>query len=535
MPNQNGLAENHKDLQNEMRKFLTGYGVVTTPLAYAGTGDGIVYKPASHPNNPTEVWTWVCTTAGGFGVGKFSVTGSVTGATAEATVGVFYDNNIVEFVIQAGAADFAINDQFDMTVTVSTWNFGTDEWETLRYRPQPTELEAGNFVSPEHAVTDDDTYCYRTGNTTGIFHMKYPTGIAFVDYGVKSRGDATFNAAEAPYDWTLEWSDDGVNWTVEDTQTAQVFTRAAEIKTYPLTTDRHIWWRLNITNNNGGADLEFSNILMSQSGVIGDTPSGKDLIMKGQGLSGTDEIYFGCQSHEDTSAPYYQLLLYGFTAYDEDAALPYQPGINPDNPNYVGDINTCEYWFTGNGRYFHMTTKISTVYTSLYAGLLLPYGEPSSYAYPLYIAATTGASRHYTSTDHLMRHCFDPSDGGGWLRLPGGSWGAVMSAYNTYWSYNRNVWPYSSGSSTMLEGNLSLTEGYDGSYALTPLVIMEYESQNASVYSPNAYGEIQGGFHISGSNNSAEATLTVDGDEYIVFQSAFRTTKRDFYAVRLEP
>jgi len=80
-----------------------------------------------------------------------------------------------------------------------------------------------------------------------------------------------------------------------------------------------------------------------------------------------------------------------------------------------------------------------------------------------------------------------------------------------------------------------VVEAIDGSYPLTPLVICEFEDDDGEVgRNGNAYGELDGVFHISGSNQTSENTLTISGDDYIVFQDIARLEFQNFMAVRLD-
>jgi len=63
--------------------------------------------------------------------------------------------------------------------------------------------------------------------------------------------NSVVNYDNSPNDWTFEGSDDGVSWTVLDTQTGQGWT-ATGIKTYDFSNTTHYrYYRLNITDNKG--------------------------------------------------------------------------------------------------------------------------------------------------------------------------------------------------------------------------------------------------------------------------------------------
>jgi hypothetical protein len=98
------------------------YAAVTVTVAYtaakvyAGTGNGLMTGPTVSAAAVKEVWTVRLKTAAANG-GTFSVTGSVSGATADAVVGVAYDNGKVAFTIADGTTDFIVGDTFTLTIT----------------------------------------------------------------------------------------------------------------------------------------------------------------------------------------------------------------------------------------------------------------------------------------------------------------------------------------------------------------------------------------------------------------------------------
>lgn len=88
----------------------------TVAQGYAGTGNGTMTGLTVSTTAPAEVWTVKLKTAAANG-GTFSVTGSVSGAAADAVVGVAYNNGSIAFTINDGATDFILNDTFTVTVT----------------------------------------------------------------------------------------------------------------------------------------------------------------------------------------------------------------------------------------------------------------------------------------------------------------------------------------------------------------------------------------------------------------------------------
>lgn len=87
----------------------------TAAQGYAGTGNGTMTGLAASTAAPAEVWTIKLKTTAANG-GTFSVTGSVSGAQADAIVGAAYNNGFISFTINDGATDFVLNDTFTVTL-----------------------------------------------------------------------------------------------------------------------------------------------------------------------------------------------------------------------------------------------------------------------------------------------------------------------------------------------------------------------------------------------------------------------------------
>lgn len=528
-----GIAQSHKDLLNIVRQALNGYGDITVPVTYVGTGDGPLIKAASPPPGVSEVWTMVCTLGGGHGVATFSVTGSVSGAQAAATVGTFYDNGLFEFSINDGPIDFVIADQFDVTVTQNALIPLNQEWAVERWG-SGVETETGSTVDfPNNAISGNAaSECSKQAVTAAILQMNLDDATDFDSYYVRSN-QLLAEMDDVPFDWTVEYSDDAVNWTIADTQTSQVFA-PAERKDYPLTETRHLHWRFNISAVNGGVNINFNEFNMHKAGeeahILG--MATEHWILRGQGLAGADEIYIGARISENILSPYFNWAIYGFTAWDSGLTFFDQPGISPTT-RFISNDAPQEYWIFATGRYVYITAKQTTDYTNCAMGLHLPYGVPSEYPYPLFIMGGSSAARHYTSTDIRHRQCFDPGEDAAWLRTPGGTW-KLFENYHSSQASTNNIFPYGPGGQGYTSYRRYFADAPDGTYELYPLIFLESES-GFSDPPGNAFGEIQDVFMVSGSNNSAESTITVGGDTYLVFQNVFRTTFPDFYCIKITP
>jgi hypothetical protein len=106
-----GYANGYKDLLIALKGFLTSAKKAYNIAAGENTGDGYVSAERASTAPVDETWTLTATSAT-----NFTVTGSVSGAQAAATVGTAYDNGIVAFTIIAGDTAFVATDSFTFDV-----------------------------------------------------------------------------------------------------------------------------------------------------------------------------------------------------------------------------------------------------------------------------------------------------------------------------------------------------------------------------------------------------------------------------------
>ena len=107
------------------------------------------------------------------------------------------------------------------------------------------------------------------------------------------------------------------------------------------------------------------------------------------------------------------------------------------------------------------------------------------------------------------------------LRLPSGLWRGFLADENE--PVVGRVWPYAtiSGGNGMLDWRPNL----DGCYTILPVVLHDN--------TPNCYGELEGIGATTGFGQSSENTITVGPDQWLVLQNIFRTTRTDYFAVKL--
>ena len=276
-----------------------------------------------------------------------------------------------------------------------------------------------------------------------------------------------------------------------------------------------------------------------------------ELILCGPGLAGADAVYVGVQSYKDSTNDFYNWRLQGFTGYNAEASFHNQPGAINDSLYPVPKIllwnSNISYWFVASGRRIVVVAKVSTVYEACYLGLAKPYGSPSQIPYPLIVGGSASlilniaVQRWSTQTvDH--RHFADPgmyttSEASGLhngsLRVLNGVWlGFRNWHYSNYTQDGKNpstfrmVWPYMDTIDYSF-GMQENREALGGNYPLLPLILLEYDPGH------NVFGELDGCFAVSGHDNAAENIVTSDGFDHLVVQNVFRTTRANYWALRL--
>ncbi|PQP82453.1 hypothetical protein C0Q44_13500 [Paenibacillus sp. PCH8] len=114
------------------------------------------------------------------------------------------------------------------------------------------------------AFDNSDTYGYVSGNgSVGHIGYEFINPVRIGKYIVRSLSATYF--PHMPKNWTFEGSDDGVNWTVLDTQVNQTWTTANTDKEYIIDYNkakRYKTYRLNWTANNGGAQVVINELKM---------------------------------------------------------------------------------------------------------------------------------------------------------------------------------------------------------------------------------------------------------------------------------
>lgn len=234
----------------------------------------------------------------------------------------------------------------------------------------------------------------------------------------------------------------------------------------------------------------------------------RQLILKGPGYTGAEEIFVGFRTYQNQAADYYNLLAVVFTGYVPTNSFDTQPGAMLSG--VPAHNQRIDYWLTINPQRIVLAMKVGTpVYESCYVGKFLPYARPSQYPYPVACGGMLdgAAATRFSDGTHSA-----------WFK---GNRVNLRSRTNDGWIQPAaNPWsnPYVVGSFTTIRDT-------GGTYSLLPIELYT---------AAGIYGALDGIYQISGFDNVVENTLTIDGVDYIVIQDVWRTGFADYFALRMD-
>jgi hypothetical protein len=258
-----------------------------------------------------------------------------------------------------------------------------------------------------------------------------------------------------------------------------------------------------VAEANGWTTLRYDNTLAV-----------RELIMKGVGLSGTEEIFVGFRSYESVVSDYYNLSVAGFTGYVAGNTFAAQPGyIESGVP---ATSTRIDYWLVVNAQRIAFALKVGTpVYESAYVGKILPYATPTQFPYPLVVAGMLSGVPGTRFSDTAQAMPYRGNRTNCRLRFIDGSW---LTPECAPWN-----------NAMLMGGGTSGTDSRiwvtDAGYQLLRIVMTTSQGD---------FGEFDGIYQITGYGpNATENTLVIDGMTYVVIQDVYRNTFDSYYALRL--
>lgn len=261
-----------------------------------------------------------------------------------------------------------------------------------------------------------------------------------------------------------------------------------------------------------------------------------ELILRGPGLAGVDQIYVGIKTEDAPAISGYNWKLQGFTAF-ANVTFDAQPGAmgGTNQPRLLLVNAPMNYWFVASGRRIIVVARAGTTYQIAYLGLIMPYGPPKNLPYPLFIGGccydalvwTDSTAAH--SPFYYPRH---PSSGKPTVSqgyFLGTQWYPVLFKASSTVYTDLCILPYATRPAAYLSCSLTqMRPNRDGTYPLLPMILCSQGS------SRNIYGEFEGLFALPGFGLVGEDTVASDGVPHTVFNGGSLTAPDNFVAIRME-
>lgn len=237
----------------------------------------------------------------------------------------------------------------------------------------------------------------------------------------------------------------------------------------------------------------------------------RELILKGEGYTGTEEIYIGVRTYQDSSADYYNLCVATFTGYVPSNTFDTQPSARLSG--VPAHNQRIDYWLTVNPQRIACCMKVGTpVYEHFYIGKFFPYARPSQYPYPMICGGMLNgaAATRFSDTTHSMPYKGNRSNLG--MRF---NTGVYLQPETHPWNNLTRI----AGNGT--SGGWQIRDT-NNQYCLLPIILNDVNG---------VYGELDGVRYISGFDNVTENTC---GADWVVFQDVGRTGFIDYIALYLD-
>lgn len=237
------------------------------------------------------------------------------------------------------------------------------------------------------------------------------------------------------------------------------------------------------------------------------------LSLRGEGLSGVDEIYSTIYAFSNSTSGYYNWGACGSWGWRSGRSIGAHPMSSGKRYMYLWNTS-IPYWMFGHAGRLMVVVKVGTVYQMIYIGFGLPPATEQQYPYPfLYGACGTTAAQLYSATGTGNSMFWANQGSNGVISRPGGDWSTIGP------SDCPSKWVSS-------DINSVLVKALDGSYLLEEIFVTD--ANRTSIYAA-----LDGVYKVSGFGNSAENIITVDGINYLVVPDVYRSGIGDYCAIKM--
>ena len=457
-----------------IRRFAKGNGIVGDST-YSGTGDGTMSGEELDPQGTNEVFTVSCIDISVTGSELWSVTGSASGSLGQYTTGTTYAETRVGFTITAGTTPFAISDTFTIRAAVFTGT-GNGTIDTIDLLP------AAVTETWTIACTDATTPGAEVWSVTGSVSGAQATATTGVAYSNTYFNNFTITAG-------------GTNFSVSDQFVIEATQSALSASNEAWVEERYVD---DVLDGEGLQDLE--------------------LILKGPGLSGTEEIWASFTTDQSVNSDYYNFSVGTMIGYVSQNTLATQPGYSGQGWLPCWNL-AIKYWLAINGQRINLAMKVETNYITGSVGKYFPYATPGQFPYPIYYSATSAGS----TTRYSGSYTIDLFNSALKVRRFTGTYSSVYAWPITHPLGGTNNGP----GTTNPSGGFHNTRDLNGDYPLMPISLYLNSSEEGMK------GDLDGLFQVSGFNSAAENTVLAGGITYVKIANRQATGNQSYYAFRL--
>ncbi len=467
-----------KDGYEAVFRKLVAYGsgkatVDAATLVFTGTGNGLLHDLDLGVDAPTETWTIDATSAT-----NFTVTGTVSGAQLDATVGEPYTTSDVRGTATSGDID---------TLTDSGATFETDGVAPGHRIVNKTQGEEV-FVLVVSSETSLETTALASGSWNGDDYSINNPYTSLINFKIVAGGTAFVSGD----DWVMDVTVGENSGASVDQWILDRWDPFADFKAGPAEKNGYLHWH-------------------------------------GEG-DGTEEIYTGIRLTETPASSIFNFVQRGFTGFSEASDWDAQPGSSDEIFTALREID-LRYWIVHNSRRYAMSVFVSGTYHSLYNGFFLAYGSPEEYPYPLCIVGNRDEEQSYTSTNGSFSSIVVTSNNH-FVRDVAGLWLTGAAGETTT---SAQKWPNSSQQGTPFQLWSQLQNHENGDHQLFPVVFTtgDINAGDPDLNLSTALGELEGIRNITGFTQSSEDVIAIAGTDHIVFENIFRIGVFDFWAMEM--
>ena len=520
-----GVASDYYDFLNQLETALCREGHAWG-LLYAGIGNGTLTgvegATGGYRGGAASIAEGFTITA--VDVDRFQVVGAVAGDLGVAQVGQPFESERLRFRINAGSIPFAAGDRFTLN-TSPPWML------VRRYGCRNAGFRTTNLTNPT-TVFDSrmDTWGSRPVADLpahATIEMIGPAVVKAVTLGIGDSG------ARGPAAFELQRSEDGAAWLRVQAWTGQVWPTAKMRRTYPVTgtASASRFWRVVITATAGADPLDINDVSFhADLNADFELEDRAQWLVQAPGLDGQKAVFIGAELYEDAARAAYNLNWYGFRSHNPLRSLRTQ--VNASGLRCLPLRNgPFAYWLAINGQRVVIVARIGTVYVSAYLGFVNAYEPPSIHEYPLAIGAC-GSTETLTpdATDANFRSFFDPGRYGLVVNYPDNVWRSHANRYasgaNDYGDIETPGKVYPSAMSTSGD-RATLRENLDGSSPVLPLILGNTSPRHS-------LGEFDGCGWTTGFSTASESRIDHDDAAWLAFQSTFRISSDNYFALKLD-